>query len=180
MRRARTRRGADRGAAAVEFALLFPLFLMLVFGIIGMGFGFNQKINLTQAAREASRYGATLSLAGSSTNAAGAPNGTVDTWLAKVQSVAKAAAGGTGGDLDPANRSRVYICVAYVTAAQTKSLTLGSGGPAASAPCYADGRTDDRVQVVVRSQALVDFVFFGGHIDVGSQSVTRFEAVPTT
>ena len=158
----------DGGAAAVEFALLFPLFIAIVFGIINMGFAFNQKINLTQTAREASRYGATLSLKAS----AAGNTGTVDTWLAKVRDVALSAG---GSDL-AATRAGRYICVAYVTAATTKSLTTGSGGPSASAPCYTDGRTDDRVQVVVRSETVLDFLLFGGDITVGSESVTRYEA----
>lgn len=162
--------GDDRGAAAVEFALLFPLFLLIVFGIINFGFAFNQKINLTQAARESSRYGATLSL-----KASGPGNsGTVDTWLAKVRDVALSAG---GEDLD-ASRPGRYVCVAYVTAAQSKSLAIGSGSPASAARCYEDGRTDDRVQVVVRSQTALEVLLFGGSITVGSESVTHFEAAP--
>ena len=141
-----------------------------MFGIIDMGFGFNQKINLTQAAREASRYGATLSFkASNSTN-----TGTVTTWLAKVTSVAQAAG---GSDL-AATRSGRYICVAYIAKDGTaSSQTTGSGGPAANAPCYSDGRSsEDRVQVVVRSNTVVDFMFLGGKITVGSSSVTHYEA----
>jgi Flp pilus assembly protein TadG len=163
----------DEGAAAVEFALLFPLFLAIVFGIINFGFAFNQKINLTQAAREASRYGATLSLKASHKTGVLA-DGTVDTWLAKVQQVALSA----GGDDLKAGRSGRYLCVAYVSAAQTKSLTIGSGGPASSAKCYDDGRDDDRVQVVLRSDTALDVLLFGGTITVGSTSTTHFEAAP--
>src|SRR6516164_4921226 len=42
----------DRGAAAVEFALLLPVLLFLVFGIIDFGRALNAQITLTQAARE--------------------------------------------------------------------------------------------------------------------------------
>jgi Flp pilus assembly protein TadG len=45
----------DRGAAAVEFALVLPLLLILVFGIIDFGRAFNAQITLTQAAREGAR-----------------------------------------------------------------------------------------------------------------------------
>jgi Flp pilus assembly protein TadG len=41
----------DRGAAAVEFALLLPLLLLLVFGIIDFGRALNAEITITQAAR---------------------------------------------------------------------------------------------------------------------------------
>jgi Flp pilus assembly protein TadG len=47
--------GADRGAAAVEFALLLPLLLLIVFGLIDFGRAINAQITLTQAAREGAR-----------------------------------------------------------------------------------------------------------------------------
>ena len=46
------------GAAAVEMALLLPLLLAIVFGIIEFGFLFNAQISLTQAVREGVRVGA--------------------------------------------------------------------------------------------------------------------------
>jgi Flp pilus assembly protein TadG len=45
----------DRGAAAVEFALVLPILLMLVFGIIDFGRAWNAQIDLTQSAREGVR-----------------------------------------------------------------------------------------------------------------------------
>ena len=48
----------DRGAAAVEFALLFPVLLLIVFGIIDFGRALNAQITLTQAAREGARLAA--------------------------------------------------------------------------------------------------------------------------
>jgi hypothetical protein len=167
------------GAAAVEFALLFPLFILIVFGIIDMGFAFNQKINLTQATREGSRYGATLSLKASKVDGNGKPIGTVDDWLANVQKVVIEAG---GADLAPARANR-YVCVAYVTSGVTKSLTVGGGAPASSVPCLnslTDSRTDDRVQVVAKADTALDFLLFSGSITVGSESVTHFEAVPTS
>ncbi|MGD0686970.1 MAG: TadE/TadG family type IV pilus assembly protein [Streptosporangiaceae bacterium] len=56
MQRRRSGNGArDRGAAAVEFALLLPLLLLIVFGIIDFGRALNAQITLTQAAREGAR-----------------------------------------------------------------------------------------------------------------------------
>ncbi|MDD1476829.1 TadE/TadG family type IV pilus assembly protein [Arthrobacter sp. H16F315] len=51
--------GRQRGAAAVEFALIVPLLLSLVFGVIDYGAAFAQTINLQGAAREAARQGVT-------------------------------------------------------------------------------------------------------------------------
>jgi Flp pilus assembly protein TadG len=57
-RRLGGRTGRDRGAAAVEFALLLPLLLLIVFGIIDFGRALNAQITLTQAAREGARLAA--------------------------------------------------------------------------------------------------------------------------
>jgi Flp pilus assembly pilin Flp len=48
------RRDQD-GAAAVEFALLLPLLVLLLFGLIEFGFAFSTRIQATNAAREAAR-----------------------------------------------------------------------------------------------------------------------------
>jgi Flp pilus assembly protein TadG len=50
---------AERGASAVEFALVLPLLVMLVLGIFEFGLAYNTKITLTHAAREGARAQAT-------------------------------------------------------------------------------------------------------------------------
>ncbi|WP_081994591.1 TadE/TadG family type IV pilus assembly protein [Kocuria rosea] len=44
-----------RGAVAVEFALVLPLLLMILFAIIEFGHAYNVQISVTHAAREAAR-----------------------------------------------------------------------------------------------------------------------------
>jgi Flp pilus assembly protein TadG len=46
---------SERGAALVEFAIVLPLLLMLVFGIIEFGRAYNNQVTLTHAAREGVR-----------------------------------------------------------------------------------------------------------------------------
>jgi len=46
---------AERGAVAVEFALLLPLLLLIVMGIVDFGRMLNAQETLTQAAREGAR-----------------------------------------------------------------------------------------------------------------------------
>jgi Flp pilus assembly protein TadG len=50
----------ESGASAVEFALVLPLLLILVFGTITGGMLYNEQLTLTQAAREGARFGATF------------------------------------------------------------------------------------------------------------------------
>jgi Flp pilus assembly pilin Flp len=48
----------DSGAAAVELALLLPLLLLIVFGIIDFGRALNAQLTLTQAAQDGARLAA--------------------------------------------------------------------------------------------------------------------------
>jgi Flp pilus assembly protein TadG len=57
-RRMRRASAADRGATVVEFALLLPVLLLLVFGIIDFGRALNAQVTITQAAREGARLDA--------------------------------------------------------------------------------------------------------------------------
>ncbi|MBV1779101.1 pilus assembly protein [Paeniglutamicibacter sp. ABSL32-1] len=45
----------EEGASAVEFALVLPVLITLLLGIMEFGFFFNQQISVTQAAREGAR-----------------------------------------------------------------------------------------------------------------------------
>jgi Flp pilus assembly protein TadG len=60
MRRLRRRNG-QRGGAAVEFALILPLFLTLVFGTMEYGWVFYQHFGMASAVRDGLRLGVTIS-----------------------------------------------------------------------------------------------------------------------
>jgi len=49
---------SEKGASAVEFALILPILIMLVFGIVEFGIAFNNYITITHAAREGARIAA--------------------------------------------------------------------------------------------------------------------------
>jgi len=48
----------EKGASAVEFALILPILVMLVFGIFQFGIAYNNYITITHAAREGARLAA--------------------------------------------------------------------------------------------------------------------------
>jgi Flp pilus assembly protein TadG len=50
-------RRREEGSITVEFALLMPFFLLLVFGIVDFGHAFYMKQIVTNASREGARYG---------------------------------------------------------------------------------------------------------------------------
>jgi Flp pilus assembly protein TadG len=59
----------DRGAAAVEFALLVPILLLLVFGIVDFARGYSAQVTVTHAAREGVRVQALGGSPGETTTA---------------------------------------------------------------------------------------------------------------
>ena len=51
----RRRANGERGGAAVEAAIVLPLLVLIVFGIIEFGRGYNANLTITHAAREGAR-----------------------------------------------------------------------------------------------------------------------------
>ena len=51
----------DAGAAAVEFALVVPVLLLILFGIVDYGLFFNNSLSVKQGVREAARQGVVAS-----------------------------------------------------------------------------------------------------------------------
>lgn len=58
MRETHTGVAGDSGVAAVEFAIIVPLLLLLVFGIIEFGTLFAQQLALSNGARQGARFAA--------------------------------------------------------------------------------------------------------------------------
>ena len=62
--RLRARVGREKGAAAVEFALVLPLLVVLLVGIIDFGLYFYNDLAVAHAARDAARYLSVNNVAG--------------------------------------------------------------------------------------------------------------------
>jgi Flp pilus assembly protein TadG len=65
----RTRDG-QRGQGMVEFAIIVPLFMLLLMGMLEFGFVFTHNLSLEYATREGARVGSSLSDGGSGATAA--------------------------------------------------------------------------------------------------------------
>jgi hypothetical protein len=52
------RGGSQRGAAAVEFVILLPILVVILFAITSFGLAFSRFVNYISAAREGARYAA--------------------------------------------------------------------------------------------------------------------------
>lgn len=67
-RMSRGRHRVDGGASLVEFALILPVFVMLILGMFSGGIALNDKQQMTHAVREGARYGSTFPASGFSSN----------------------------------------------------------------------------------------------------------------
>lgn len=106
-------RGHERGASAVEFALVLPALILVLGAIIDFGFVFSQQIAMNTAARDAARSGVTSSLSGSGSTCSAVATKARD----------GAALGGIG--LNKAN-------VAVTVTGQGGTCTLAAGSGSAS------------------------------------------------
>ena len=171
MTRGRRHKPDETGASLVEFALVLPVFMMLLLGMFTGGLAYNRRLAVTQAAREGARYGATLPVTGP-------PN----TWLDTVADVVVRSA---DGELDDVTAGR-FICVALISggtatnrAATGSAVSYNTGFPGVPAgACFDDGRplTEPRVQVVASRTSEFEALVFTRSLNLKSQAVSRYEA----
>jgi Flp pilus assembly protein TadG len=75
-------RRREEAQSLAEFALIMPIFLILVFGIIDFGMGLRAYITVAQATREGARYGVVGNQAGTFTSGgSGDCNGSTSTSI---------------------------------------------------------------------------------------------------
>lgn len=168
-RRSQRRVKDDTGASMVELALVLVLLMMLLVGTVSAAMAFGRGNSIQNAAREASRFGATYP----------APDDNPDVdnwgeWLGEVRDVARAAA---SGDLD-ASVPGSFICVAHLDGASTESLE-DAGGTVTQpdTECFSDGRPADepRVQVVVQRDTEFQAIVFSTDVTLSADASARYE-----
>jgi Flp pilus assembly protein TadG len=172
----------ERGASLVEFALVAPVFFLLLLGTITGGLALSHKLDLSTAAREAARYGSTLP-----ENEYSATDGT--DWAAAVAAEALNASGGALDD------SGATICVALVEGSSGSTTVYDPTGGTAffyedkyngsswvstgatTAPCYGDSGADSeaRVQVKVTRPDSIEAVFYSYGLKLEAEADARFE-----
>lgn len=147
-------RGAERGATLVEFALVFPLLVMLIVGMVTAGTAYDRKLQITHATREGARFAATV--APSQVFANG------DTWANNVRDLVLERA---AGDLVSSQ-----VCVSLVEgnpgtvyAGSASYSTAGAGTPCIAGQPYPEfGGTDTglRVQVTASRDGSIQLIMF--------------------
>jgi Flp pilus assembly protein TadG len=159
----RRRRETERGAALVEFSILVPVFFMVVLAMFSGGLAYNQRMDLTHAAREGARYGAAL------------PRETTN-WATLVRDTV---VNRSAGDLTASQ-----VCVAMVDGGSGGTPVTGdTGGPWTAVPagfpanCYSDDDSDTgaRVHVAVRKDTQIQALIFAYPLQLNGQATSRHE-----
>lgn len=155
----------ERGAVLIEFALILPVFVVLLLGTITGGLALATNNSMTNAVREASRLGATLPKPA-------APEGW-DDWADAVRERASDLA---GGDL-----SEDQVCVDVRKKTASDSDLLGSSLPvgcaSAAAPPVPDSTPIDACVVRVWAQrtANLNAFVFSQDLTLRAQTIARYE-----
>lgn len=154
----------DFGAALVELAFVLALLAMLLVGVTTSAIAFGRNNSIENAAREASRYAATL------------PGPVDTTWLRDVRDVARSAA---LGELDPSVPGQ-YICVAEYDGSSWTRLTDTNGveGPQPDTQsCFTDSLPADqpRVQIVTSRDTTIDAAVFSMDVTLIGEAAARYE-----
>jgi Flp pilus assembly protein TadG len=157
----------ERGAAMVELAFVLVLLVMLLVGTVSGAIALSRNNSIQNAAREASRFGATL------------PDGGTAAWFTDVRDVARSAA---VGDLD-ASVSNEEICIAFITAEDVATHVIDNGGvlsgvSGGKCPGFDDGRdgnSEARVNVVVQRDTAFNVVVFSNDLTLVAEAGARYE-----
>ena len=155
----------ERGASAVEFALVVPLLLMLLFGLISTGLVFSDHLSATNAAREGARYGAAADI--SNANWATSVRDRVkDTYFNGAETV-----------------TDDQICVSLVQADGTTAAAY-TGANCGTAPATPAGMAAGSCAVLVwleRPQTIQLIAFPNLNLEIGGESVAYYsrEVAPT-
>jgi hypothetical protein len=160
----------DRGAVLVEFALIFPILAMLLFGVISAGMAWNQNLALAQGARVGGRYAATLP-----TRDYSSMDDYLDAVATRVVAASEGAvASGVSGRL---------VCVAYVhpagstTLDRTRSRSETTSVARSDSACFSDGEasSETRIQVVTERAVTFETGLWSRSLTLHQQLVFRYE-----
>jgi Flp pilus assembly protein TadG len=157
----------------VEFAFVFPIIVMLLFGLVSAGMAWNQNLALASGARAGGRYAATLR-----TQTAGFTS--IDDYL---DAVAQRVVDSSEGALATTVAGRV-ICVAYVHDSssgdfdKTRSRTeTGTTVTRADASCYSDnqGSNETHIQISVQRSTRIETGLWSQTVTLQQKVVYRYE-----
>ena len=155
----------ERGAAALEFALIAPILILLLIGVVTTAMAYSDHLSATNAVREGARYGAAADVSSSG-------------WATSVRDRVKQVYFNAGVTV-----TNDQICVRLVQADGT-TAAQAVGGQCGTAPSPPSSMATDSCAVLVWMQRpeTIDLVVAPSlKFNIGAQSVAYYgrEAPPT-
>jgi Flp pilus assembly protein TadG len=185
--RARRARG-ERGAVAIEAAILTPLLILLIFGIIEFGMLFKDWLAVTSSVRAGTRMASAeprvMTFAQDAADQVAREGSALDManvqelWIYKAQTSGSNAGYPVGGD---SSFSNCTTCVKFHWNAGTKTFVAYSNTWAATAQnaCQGDASHDAiGVYLKILHPGVTGLIF--GDMTIKEHSVMSLEPIPTT
>ena len=159
----RARHGTERGAVAVEFALILPIMLMILFGLVTAGLAYQDHLSATNAVREGARYGAAADVNSS--------------WATSVRDRVKEVYFNAGVTV-----TNSQICAKLVDSAGNpiQTWTGSNCGTAPSLPASMQPGSCAALVWMSRPEKIQLIVFPDMNFDIGAESVARYSRKLTT
>ena len=151
-----THRRNERGSGLVEMALVLPIAMCFLLGIITGGHAYFQKISMVDAARDGARYGASLKI----------PTAGIADWK---QAVKNRVASLSGGQITASQ-----VCAELVKPTGSNTA-CGVADPQGAASDPTSLTPASIVKVSVSKQTKIEFFFFSTTPTLTSKIAARYE-----
>lgn len=145
----------------VEFALVLPIFAMLVVGLFSSAMLYDARMQLTHAAREGARYGATIPVDQSFADGG---------WADAVERLVRQR---VTGSID------AEVCVALVVGSPATPVSGDHTTRSDGTACFDDGASGEeerRVQVRLSATRRLDVVAFSRDVVLTADASSRHES----
>jgi Flp pilus assembly protein TadG len=154
-RLASRRRRDENGASAVEFALIMPIFIVLVFGIIAFGIVFAQNLALGNSARQAARFAVVQ-----------------ERTCGEIRTEARDSATGTIA----MNTANIGVTVERIVSGGGATTLCGGAGSDANKPCEgaAEG-SSIKVETTYQSKVIIPLVVSDNNVTINGEGIFRCE-----
>lgn len=185
----RLRASGDGGSVAVEAAIIFPIFVVVLFGIIEFSMALRDHVALSAAARSGARTAsaeprmstfATDAMSAVTRAGTTLPLGTIEElWVYQANAGGYPTNSGSIHDTTGAFTSCSTKCVRFTKSGDTYTQSGGSWSELSINACPGDA---DMTNVGVYLRARHDFVtgLFGANMTITDHAVLRFEPIPAS
>lgn len=177
----KTRRRDDRGVSAVEAAIVVPVFLLLVIGVVEFGLAFKDQLAVTSAVRAGARIASSEPRSASfATDAAtqvaneGSAldmSGVTSLWVYKADATGHPM--GAGGTFSSCSTN----CITFTWSAASNSFVQSGGSWIPTSQDACPGEEDNLGVYLGYNHTAVTGVFFSS-LGLSSHTVMRLEPVP--